>query len=127
MTLWYATILLLPTTQYFNLFLIHGIAPWARHQIYQVKIADIMRRAECFENKDRTKTMSKKLVLISIFAIFFAIIGYDIFLYADGISGNSITQVIIATTRDYPIIAWMIGFLMGYLTAHFYDPKEQGE
>ena len=71
--------------------------------------------------------MSKKLVLISIFAIFFAIIGYDIFLYADGISGNSITQVIIATTRDYPIIAWMIGFLMGYLTAHFYDPKEQGE
>lgn len=69
--------------------------------------------------------MSKRLVLLSIFAIFFGIIGYDIFLYADNIPGNSITQVVISTTHDYPILAWAIGFLMGYLTAHFYDPEEQ--
>lgn len=69
--------------------------------------------------------MSKRLVLISIFAVFFAIIGYDVYLYSDSIDGNSITQVIISTTHDYPILAWAIGFLMGYLTSHFYDPEAQ--
>lgn len=41
---------------------------------------------------------------------------WDMFLYADKNPGNSITQVVIARSKQYPIIAFLLGFLMG----HFY-------
>ena len=41
---------------------------------------------------------------------------WDMYLYADKNPGNSITQVVIARSKEYPIIAFALGFLMG----HFY-------
>ncbi len=41
---------------------------------------------------------------------------WDVLLYLDKREGNSITQVIIAKSKQYPIIAFALGFLMG----HFY-------
>jgi hypothetical protein len=32
----------------------------------------------------------------------------------------TVTQLIISATKSYPMIAWMIGFLMGLLTGHLY-------
>lgn len=41
---------------------------------------------------------------------------WDLYLYADKHPGNTITQVVIARSKQYPIIAFALGFLMG----HFY-------
>lgn len=41
---------------------------------------------------------------------------WDMWLYADKHPGNSITQVVIKRSKEYPIIAFALGFLMG----HFY-------
>lgn len=65
--------------------------------------------------------MNKKYVVIFIGVIICLIIGFDIFLYADGVPGNSISQVIIDASRNIPLIPWFVGFLMGGLTFHFFD------
>ncbi len=41
---------------------------------------------------------------------------WDVWLYSDAHPGNSITQVIIKRSKQYPVIAFALGFLMG----HFY-------
>jgi hypothetical protein len=69
--------------------------------------------------------MSKKQVLSSCFLIFLIVIFWDGYLYLDGIPSNSITQSVIFYSTLYPILPWGIGFLMGYLTSHFFDPKPQ--
>lgn len=50
-----------------------------------------------------------------------SIAGFDIYLYSDGVSGNSISQVIIDASTKYALIPWFVGFLMGGLTFHFFD------
>lgn len=69
--------------------------------------------------------MKPKQVLMSIIFIFVAIIGYDIYLYSDGISGNSISQVIIAAAEKSPLVPWFVGFLFGALTMHFFDSYKE--
>ena len=69
--------------------------------------------------------MIKKQVLLTCLAIFLAIICWDAYLYLDGVPDNSITQSVIAVSKEYLILPWGIGFLFGYLTAHFFDPKAQ--
>ena len=46
----------------------------------------------------------------------FLILIWDVWLYSDSHPGNSITQVIIKRSKEYPVIAFALGFLMG----HFY-------
>lgn len=55
-----------------------------------------------------------------IFLILLAICLWDSWLYTDKIERNSITQVTIDYSKKYPIIAWSIGFFMGFLSAHLY-------
>lgn len=69
--------------------------------------------------------MTTKHVLLFCLGIIAVIAGFDIYLYADAIPQNSITQITIRLSKEYQIIPWGIGFLMGYITAHFYDPKAQ--
>lgn len=69
--------------------------------------------------------MSTSVVTLIAFGIFALIIAIDIHLYRDNVPGNSFTQIIRAKAKKYLIIAWAIGFLMGYLTSHFFDPEEQ--
>lgn len=71
--------------------------------------------------------MTPSKVLLSCLAIFAAIIAYDVYLYSDGVAGNSITQSVIYYSDIYPILPWVIGFLMGYLVSHFWDPKPQAK
>lgn len=69
--------------------------------------------------------MTSKQVAISIIVIFLAIIGYDVWLYSDGIPGNSISQVIIDLSAVSPLVPWLIGFIMGGLTFHFFDSYKE--
>lgn len=69
--------------------------------------------------------MKPKQVAISILLIFFAIIAFDVWLYSDGVPGNSITQVIIAYSELSPLLPFFIGFLMGFLAAHFFDSYKE--
>ena len=65
--------------------------------------------------------MSKRTVLIISVLIFAAIMGFDVYLYSDGIPGNSISQTVIYYGQKSMLIPWAIGFLMGFLAAHFFD------
>lgn len=65
--------------------------------------------------------MSKLRVAISIILIFLAIMAYDVYLYTDNIEGNSITQVIIWLTDLSPLMPFAGGYLMGFLTCHFWE------
>lgn len=69
--------------------------------------------------------MKPKQVAISIVTIFAAIIGYDVWLYSDGIPGNSISQVIIELSGVSPLVPWFVGFLFGALTMHFFDTYKE--
>lgn len=71
--------------------------------------------------------MTKKAVAVTAIAIFLSILIWDAFLYADNVPGNSITQVVIASSKEYPLIPYFIGFLMGFLAAHFFDTSSQGD
>lgn len=53
-------------------------------------------------------------IVMTVAVILFLL--WDVWLYSDAHPGNSITQVIIARSKQYPIIAFALGFLMG----HFY-------
>lgn len=65
--------------------------------------------------------MTKNKVAISILLIFLAIVAYDVYLYSDGIPGNSISQVIIDLSEKSHLVPFFIGFLMGGLALHFFD------
>jgi len=69
--------------------------------------------------------MKPKQVAISIVLIFAAIIAYDIWLYSDGVPGNSISQVIIDLSAISPLVPAFIGFLCGFLFAHFWDTYKE--
>lgn len=47
------------------------------------------------------------------------VIIWDIWLYSDGEEGNSITQVIIKRSHQFPAIPFFIGFLMGHFFGDF--------
>jgi len=57
---------------------------------------------------------------LGLCALILIILAWDAYLYTDKIERNSITQVCIDQSKKYPIIAWVIGFFMGFLSAHFY-------
>ncbi len=58
-------------------------------------------------------------------ALVLFIAGFDIYLYSDSIADNSITQVIIEATKHSPLVPYFIGFLSGFLAAHFFDTYTQ--
>lgn len=60
--------------------------------------------------------MTKKRVIQIIVFFTFVILLWDCFLYTDSVDRNSITQIVIDYSKQYPIIAFLLGFLMG----HFY-------
>lgn len=67
----------------------------------------------------------KPETVLGIFAGIFAltvigIMSWDWTLYRDNTPRNSITQAIIDVSKKFPLLAWAIGFLFGFLTAHFY-------
>ena len=65
--------------------------------------------------------MSKKTVLFISLGIFVGILGWDAYLYSDDVAGNSITQTIIYFSTKTKLIPYFIGFLSGFLAAHFFD------
>lgn len=69
--------------------------------------------------------MSKQVVLLVCIGIFFAVLVWDAFLYADNTPGNSISQAIVYYSHRYPLLPWAIGMLMGFLAAHFFDTTTQ--
>jgi hypothetical protein len=58
--------------------------------------------------------MNATEIVVAVIAI--GALLWDIWLYADKHPGNSITQVVIARSKQYPIIPFALGFLFG----HFY-------
>lgn len=69
--------------------------------------------------------MSKSRVMLFCFLIFAAIMGFDAFLYSDGVPGNSITQSIIYYASKSALVPYFIGFLMGFLASHFFDTYQE--
>lgn len=69
----------------------------------------------------REQTMTTKYVGLFILFTFLAIVGFDIYLYTDDISRNSISQVIIDMTAQSPLVAWFVGLLMGGLAVHWFE------
>lgn len=61
----------------------------------------------------------------AIILIFVAILGFDAWLYADGIPGNSISQVIIEWSEKSALVPWFVGLLMGFLGAHLFDSYKE--
>lgn len=93
----------------------------------KISISDIndmlLDEAKCrnFELKLKSEKMKKKFVYIFIGVIFLLVVLFDIYLYSDGVPGNSITQVIIEASKASMLVPWGIGLLMGFLGAHFFD------
>lgn len=71
--------------------------------------------------------MTRARVLLACAAIIAVIFALDVYLYSDSLPGNSITQIVIWATEKTPLVPWLIGFTMGFLTAHFFDTKAQGK
>lgn len=71
--------------------------------------------------------MSARAVAIVILAVFIGILGFDAWLYADDISRNSISQVIIDAARKSGLVPWFVGLVMGFLGAHWFDNYTEGE
>jgi len=67
------------------------------------------------------KPMTKKTVFLICIGIFAGILGFDGYLYTDGVPGNSISQTIIYFSHKCLLIPWFIGGLMGFLSAHLFD------
>lgn len=68
----------------------------------------------------RTKTVG--IIIIATFAL---ILGFDAYLYSDGIPGNSISQVIIEWSDKSALVPWFVGLLMGFLGGHFFDSYKE--
>ena len=71
--------------------------------------------------------MTKKIVVAVCLSIFLSIFGFDAYLYMDSIPGNSITQVIVSLSKDWPLIPAGIGFFMGGLFMHLFDTSQQAK
>lgn len=71
--------------------------------------------------------MSKTKILYLILAVFVFILGFDVYLYSDGVPGNSISQVIIYYSQKSLLLPWFVGLVMGFLGAHFFDNYKEGE
>lgn len=65
--------------------------------------------------------MKINTILLIIVGVFVAILGFDIYLYSDGVPGNSISQVIIHYSEKSMMLPWFIGLVMGLLASHFFD------
>lgn len=64
--------------------------------------------------------MKQKHVFLTCLAIIAAVLVWDVYLYADAIPGNSISQVIWDWSHMAPILPAMMGFVVGYLFCHFF-------
>lgn len=69
--------------------------------------------------------MSVKTVGIIIVVVFAGILGFDAWLYSDGIAGNSISQVIIGWSEKSALVPWFVGLVMGFLGAHWFDSYKE--
>lgn len=65
--------------------------------------------------------MSKRVVIYVSIGIFVSILGWDLYLALDGVDGNTVTQVLVDISHRYLLMPWFVGFLMGYLTCHFFE------
>lgn len=71
--------------------------------------------------------MTRGGVWVCIVSLILLIGGFDVWLYADTIEGNSITQVIRTELQRSPLFAGFLGFVFGGLFFHFFDTNEQGK
>lgn len=71
------------------------------------------------------KPLSRNKVGLIIIAVFVLIMAFDAFLYSDGLPGNSITQTIIHYSEKSKLVPYFIGYLMGFLAAHFFDDYKE--
>lgn len=71
--------------------------------------------------------MSKNLVLLTCLCAFLGVMAWDASLYLDAVPGNSITQVVVELSSKSKLVPAFIGFLFGFLMAHFFDDSKQGE
>lgn len=55
--------------------------------------------------------MTTELIIIVVTIL---ILAYDLYLYNDKVAGNSISQVVIKWSYKYPLIPFVIGFLIGH-------------
>ncbi len=69
--------------------------------------------------------MKPKYVALLCILIFISIIGWDVALYSDSTPKNSITQVVVELSKEWPIIPAAIGFFMGALFIHLFDTTNQ--
>lgn len=65
--------------------------------------------------------MSAKAVWVGIAALLIGITAWDVYLYVDGIPGNSISQVIIDAASVSSLVPFFVGFLFGALGLHWFD------
>lgn len=68
--------------------------------------------------------MNTRYVWLFIAATFLIIVVFDIYLYSDGVPGNSISQVIIDAAK-FPLVPFFVGFLMGGLALHWVDTYKE--
>ena len=72
-----------------------------------------------------TAEMNKNYVGYIILLAVVLILGFDAWLYSDTLTDNSISQVIIAWSRGSRTFTAFLGFVFGYLFAHFFDDVER--
>lgn len=65
--------------------------------------------------------MSTRKVLFAIIGITLSILAFDVYLYSDGVPGNSLSQTIIEYGRTSMLVPWFVGLVMGFLAAHWFD------
>lgn len=65
--------------------------------------------------------MKKSTIGLIIIGITLAILGFDGYLYSDGVPGNSISQTIIYYGQKSMLVPYFIGFGSGFLASHFFD------
>lgn len=69
--------------------------------------------------------MSRRTVLLIAAGLFIGIFAWDAALYMDDVPGNSITQIVVSLSKEYPVVPAGIGFFMGALFMHFFDTTNQ--
>lgn len=69
--------------------------------------------------------MTKATIGFAIIGITLIILGFDAFLYSDGVPGNSISQTIIYYGQKSMLVPGFVGFGMGFLFAHFFDNYQE--
>lgn len=60
--------------------------------------------------------MNKKIITISILlSVAALLIGWDIYVYFAGENAGMITVVVWKTSRDHPVVPFLVGVVMGHL------------